>query len=66
LSARRAVAEIGAKEHADGTSYALLSKMDMSLLDSPFEATCCFAWLARTMCRGAPGYSFVIPFLARP
>jgi len=37
LSPRRAVAEIGAKEHADGTSYALLSKVNMSLLDSPFE-----------------------------
>src|ERR1041384_2753219 len=37
LSTRRAVAEIGAKEHADGTSHALLSKVDVSLLYSAFK-----------------------------
>ena len=37
LSSRGSVAQIGAKEHADGTSHALLSKMNMSLLDCAFE-----------------------------
>jgi len=30
-------AQIGAKEHADGTDNTFLSKVNMSLLDSPFE-----------------------------
>ena len=32
-----AIAEIGAKEHADRASHALLSEMDMGLLDSAFK-----------------------------
>src|SRR6188474_3334964 len=39
LSARRSIAEVRAKEHADGTSHALLSKVDMCLLDSAFEVS---------------------------
>jgi hypothetical protein len=30
-------AQIGAKDHADGTDNTFLSKVNMSLLDSPFE-----------------------------
>jgi len=37
LSSRRAVAEIGAKEHADGPGYTFLSEVDMSLLNGSFE-----------------------------
>lgn len=37
LRSRRTVAEVGAKEHADGTSHRLLSKVDMGLLDGAFE-----------------------------
>ena len=37
LSSRGSVAQIGAKEHADGTGNTFLSKVNMSLLDSPFE-----------------------------
>lgn len=37
LRSRRTVAEVGAKEHADGTSHRFLSKVNMSLLDSAFE-----------------------------
>lgn len=37
LSAGRSIAEVRAKEHADGTSHALLSEVNMRLLDRTFE-----------------------------
>lgn len=38
LRSRRTVAEVGAKEHADGASHRLLSKVNVSLLDGAFES----------------------------
>src|SRR6185436_4724203 len=37
LRSCRSITEVSAEEHADGTSHALLSKMNMSLLDSTFK-----------------------------
>ena len=37
LSAGWSIAEVGAKEHADRTSHALLSEVNMRLLDRTFE-----------------------------
>ena len=37
LSPRRTIAQVGAEEHADTASHTLLSKVDVSLLNSAFE-----------------------------
>jgi hypothetical protein len=37
LGSSRTVAEVGAEKHGDATVHALLSKVDVGLLDSAFE-----------------------------